>query len=317
VGQYWFRVEIDGIRSYNDGELNVNAAVTGIAIKTQPSDLAQIAGKYLNLGGLAVTLTYSTGATEDVTHYNFAAKGIVTTINGAVVTHSETLLSIGAHNGNHITVTCNGKSANTGTLTIIAPPIISGPDPQSVVEGGEVSFTVSVSSSGGTLVYTWQYSTNGVVWSNVPSSFTEGGAIDEPTLTLKNASASWNGYRFRCEVINWLGSWGYDYYSTARTLSVIAVPPVITGHPSDVTVSAGGAATFTVTATGTAPLTYQWQVSVFAVTWGAWSDTGIDSPSLSISALPMLISVSTRYRCVVSNTAGSVNSSVATLTVTP
>src|SRR5437899_2575450 len=49
--------------------------------------------------------------------------------------------------------------------------------------------------------------------------------------------------------------------SNAATLTVnaAAVAPAITSQPSNQTVTAGQAATFSVSATGTAPLSYQWQ----------------------------------------------------------
>src|SRR5262249_26614009 len=49
--------------------------------------------------------------------------------------------------------------------------------------------------------------------------------------------------------------------SNSATLTVNAAPvaPTITTQPMNQTVTAGQTATFTVTATGTAPLSYQWQ----------------------------------------------------------
>ena len=43
------------------------------------------------------------------------------------------------------------------------------------------------------------------------------------------------------------------------TLNAAAVAPTITTQPANQTVNAGQTATFSVTATGTAPLSYQWQ----------------------------------------------------------
>ncbi|HXJ17020.1 MAG TPA: immunoglobulin domain-containing protein, partial [Candidatus Polarisedimenticolia bacterium] len=86
------------------------------------------------------------------------------------------------------------------------------------------------------------------------------------------------------------------------------VAPTITSHPSNQTVTAGQTATFTVVATGTAPLSYQWQK-------GTTNISGATSASYTTPATTTSDSGST-FRVVVSNSAGSVTSNAATLTVT-
>jgi glucose/arabinose dehydrogenase len=83
--------------------------------------------------------------------------------------------------------------------------------------------------------------------------------------------------------------------------------PQITQHPANRTVAAGATATFTVTASGTAPLSYQWQKN------------GVDIPTAttaSYTTLPtVLADTGSTYRCRVTNSAGSTTSNAATLTV--
>jgi PQQ enzyme-like repeat protein len=84
--------------------------------------------------------------------------------------------------------------------------------------------------------------------------------------------------------------------------------PAITTQPSDVTVAAGGTATFTVVATGQAPLSYQWFVFAKAIK-GATSasyTTAVLAPSDNNSF----------YFCLVTNSLGSIESDEALLTVT-
>ena len=62
-------------------------------------------------------------------------------------------------------------------------------------------------------------------------------------------------------------------------------PPTITGQPTDQTVNNGATATFSVTATGTAPITYQWQDNSsgsFADISGATSSSYSPTASYSI-----------------------------------
>lgn len=86
-----------------------------------------------------------------------------------------------------------------------------------------------------------------------------------------------------------------------------ASAPTITTQPASVSVAAGGTASFSVTASGTAPLAYQWRKAGTAI-------AGATSATVSLSAVSA--SDAGSYDVVVSNTAGSVTSSAATLTVT-
>jgi len=91
----------------------------------------------------------------------------------------------------------------------------------------------------------------------------------------------------------------------ALTASVVA--PAITTQPASSTVTAGQSANFSIATTGTAPLTYQWQKNGAAIS-GAASAT-YSTPVTSTA------DNGERFTAVVSNSAGTVTSSAATLTV--
>src|SRR2546427_727031 len=97
--------------------------------------------------------------------------------------------------------------------------------------------------------------------------------------------------------------------STTLIVNPAPVAPTITAQPASQTVTAGQTATFSVTATGTAPLSYQWQRAGVPIS-GATLASYTTPPTTSADD-------SAQFTVVVSNTAGSVTSSVATLTVTP
>lgn len=82
--------------------------------------------------------------------------------------------------------------------------------------------------------------------------------------------------------------------------------PVITTHPANVTVNAGGSATFSVTATGPGPITYQWL-------FGGNPIAGATASTYSLSNVTS--SHAGSYTVVVSNLSGSTTSNAATLTV--
>src|SRR5450755_3111938 len=92
-----------------------------------------------------------------------------------------------------------------------------------------------------------------------------------------------------------------------------SVPTVLT-QPADQSVVVGSAATFSVSANGAAPLSYQWASSPDGITFT--DIAGATSASYNPGATTLAQS-GTRYRVVVSNSLGSVTSSAARLTVTP
>ena len=83
--------------------------------------------------------------------------------------------------------------------------------------------------------------------------------------------------------------------------------PAITVQPSNVTVTVGQTATFTVQATGSGTLTYQWQKSNTAIS-GATSSSYTTAPTTAADS-------GSQFTVIVSNSIGSVTSNPATLTV--
>jgi hypothetical protein len=92
----------------------------------------------------------------------------------------------------------------------------------------------------------------------------------------------------------------------------VAVAPSITTQPASQTVTAGSAAAFTVTATGTTPLSYQWRKDGIDLT-DVGNISGAAAATLTIGNARVTDAGS--YTCVVSNVAGNVTSAAATLTV--
>ncbi len=97
--------------------------------------------------------------------------------------------------------------------------------------------------------------------------------------------------------------------SNPATLTVNSTPvkPSITQQPSNQTVTAGQTATFSVTATGTAPLSYQWQK-------GSTPITGATLASYTTPAT-VISDNGSQFRVVVTNSTGNATSNPATLTV--
>ena len=103
---------------------------------------------------------------------------------------------------------------------------------------------------------------------------------------------------------------GDQFYFDDVTLTKVptSVPPSIATNPVNRTVAAGQTATFTVTASGSDPLTYQWQKN------------GIDVPNATSASYTtpatVLADSGSSFQVNVRNSYGTVTSSAATLTVT-
>ena len=110
-----------------------------------------------------------------------------------------------------------------------------------------------------------------------------------------------------------LGPDGALYYlargagSVGKIMPTGSAAPQITQQPVNRTVPVGGTATFTVSASGTTPLSYQWQKN------------GTDIPGATSSSYTtpaaVLADNNSTYRCRVTNSAGAATSNPATLTV--
>ena len=230
-----------------------------------------------------------------------------TDISGAnSSTYTTPATAIGDNGAQYSVVVFNGAgtaTSNQATLTVTAasgvpgaPVIGTQPANQSVVAGKTATFTVTASGSdgGGPLTYQWQK--NGTDISGATSS----------TYTTQATAISDSGAKYSVVVINGTGF----VISNQATLSVTAAAgaPTITTQPAAQTVTEGQTATFSVTATGTAPLTYQWKKGGTVIA-GATSST-YTTPATSSADNAAVFTV------VVTNGTGSATSSNATLTVT-
>ncbi|HVW20222.1 MAG TPA: immunoglobulin domain-containing protein [Opitutaceae bacterium] len=172
-----------------------------------------------------------------------------------------------------------------------APTITTQPSSQSVPAGGNATFSVAAT---GTAPLSYQWKFNGTAISGATSS----------SYTIAGVTSA-NAGSYTVTVSNSAGS----ATSNAATLTVTsgATAPSITTQPSSETVASGSPASFSVVATGTAPLSYQWKFNGAAISGATSSTYSIASAGASNQG---------SYTVTVSNSAGSVTSSAAILTVT-
>ena len=218
----------------------------------------------------------------------------ISSLGACILALSLTLAACGG-GGSSNTGSSGGGGSNTGgggTPVVEKPAITTQPVSQSVVTGSTATFTVTA-TGGAPLAYQWKK--NGTDISGANSS----------TYKTPATSMGDNAAVFTVAVSN---SAGTATSTEARlTVTATAEAPTVTTQPADQTVITGASASFSVSATGTSPLTYQWKKDGIAIPGATSSTYTIAATSLTDSAV---------FAVVVSNGAGTAASSNATLTVT-
>jgi hypothetical protein len=186
----------------------------------------------------------------------------------------------------------NSSSSANNSNDPTAPSITTQPANQSVTLGQSANFAVT---AGGTAPLTYQWQKNGA---NIA------GATSASYSTPATATAD-NGAKFDVVVSNSAGS--VTSASAILTVTASPVAPTITTQPANQTVNSGQTATFTVIASGTSPLSYQWQKNTANIAGATGSSYTTPATSTSDNG--------SQFRVVVTNSVGAATSNSATLTV--
>ena len=279
-----------GSTTSNPATLAVTTADVAPSIVTQPSGQTIVAGQ-------SATFSVTASGTAPLS-YQWSKNGAA--ISGAMSSTYTTPVETTSDNGAQFSVTVSNLAGQItsapAALTVnpgAAPPsIVTQPSGQTIVAGQTATFSVTAS---GTAPLSYQWSKNGAAISGAMSS----------TYTTPAETTSDNGAQFSVTVSDLAGR----LTSTAATLTVNAAPlaPSIITQPSGQTIVAGQSATFSVTASGTAPLTYQWYKNGTAIS-SAGSSSYTTPPTTTADD-------SAQFTVVISNNIGNVTSTAATLTV--
>src|SRR4029077_17768124 len=153
-----------------------------------------------------------------------------------------------------VTNSVSSVTSSAAMLTVnpapVAPSVTTQPLSQTIIAGLTATFSVTAS---GTAPLSYQWQKNAAAISGATSS-----SYTTPAETIADNAAP-----FTVVVTNSVSS----VTSSAAILTVNPAPvaPSITTQPLSQTIIAGLTATFSVTATGTAPLSYQWQKNSTAI----------------------------------------------------
>ena len=263
---------------------NITTSPAALTVTGAPSIVAQPSSLTVTQTQTATFSVTAVGTTPLSCQWLFNSAPI----SGATATNYIVTDAQATNGGGYSVVVTNslgGATSSVATLTVLVPVTITNqPQSLTVNQGTDAPFSVSVS---GTAPFAYQWLFNS-------------GAISTATASSYTAtnSQSTNAGSYSVVVSNLLGT----ATSTVAILTVI-VPPTITNQPASQTVLQGTCATFTVAASGTAPLYYQWQ----------WNSTIFppDTTSTSFTACN-----AGSYSVLVSNLAGVALSDTVTLSFT-
>jgi uncharacterized repeat protein (TIGR03806 family) len=274
------------VTSHNNAELNTSTFDT---VHLLESILAQPQSQTVNPGDSVLFSTLADGAPL---YYQWQLNGVP--IAGATSTSYSITNVQPTDVGNYSVVITNLAGvlvSSNATLSVSGPPfILAQPQSQTVNQGSSVTFSVT---SGGSAPLSYQWQLGSVAIPDATNS----------SYTLPHVQSADAG-DYSVVVTNELGS----AVSSNATLSVntVIIPPAITTQPASQSVNVGANVIFNVTASGTAPLDYQWRFNSNAIPGATNSTYVINGAQLSDAGA---------YSVVVSNSAGVATSANATLVV--
>jgi hypothetical protein len=269
-----------------------------------PVITAQPASQHACTGGailLSVTAAYATSY-----QWNFNSAPIP----GATGSTYTVSMAAAANAGNYSVTVTNGVSSVTSSVAVVAvgSTITSNPSSLTIHPTQTALFSLSAQ---GLSPFTYQ-------WYQIPSGGTTGVAIAGATsssYTTPPVDLSYDGTQYYATVTDSCA--GSPLTSSIAALSVTAgnVSPIIVTQPLGQSVTAGSTPTFTVVATGTATLTYQWYV----IPAGHTAGTAISGATSASYTLPATATTAgndqDKYYVIVSNGFGQAVSEPATLAV--
>lgn len=261
-----------------DAVLTLTAPPT---ISRQPSDLSA------PLGGTAVFTVEAAGS--GTLSYQWRFNGVhIPGATGSTLTLANLTLAESGEYSVAIDNSVGSVVSAPAELTVNTPvTIIQNPVNVTALAGSTVEFTVAASGSG-PLFYQWLFNESEIV------------AATNEILVLTNIQSTAAG-AYRARVSN-PGSTN----TSAAAVLIVQVLPAIAAQPQSQTVNSAFPATFTVTATGSPPLAYQWRFNGVPM-------TGETNATLRIAAAGLAHEGD--YTVLVSNDAGAAGSEIAVLSI--
>ena len=259
----------------------LNAATT---VSSQPASQTACAGTNASFS--------VTADGQGTLSYQWKKNGTNISNNATAQTSQLTLSSVTSSDAANYTVEvtggCGSVTSSSASLSLNASTSINTqPSSATQCQGTNASFSVTGSGQG-TLSYQWR-----------KSGININGATD-PTLTLNSISSS-DAASYSVVVTGGCGS-----VNSSNASLTVNPSTTISTQPSAVTVCSGNTANFSVSASGTTPLSYQWNLNGNPVNGATSSTFSISSPQANNAG---------QYTVTITGGCGSITSSQAALTV--
>lgn len=290
------------ITSENNGSLQVSGSNHGIYVKSGTGNAS------LNIKNVAVTSStdgeYAAGVYVMSSNYATNSPNISLSVDGGSLTASGT----GSSDGIWFYVGSSQATGATTSLTVSENAIVDARN--GGISALKISETLPTPTPTGD-------NRSGIVFDGSTGTVYGNVALDESltinqgeTLTVPDGSSlNCNGNLTNngTIIVEKGGNLTGDPGGT-----VISAPTIGT-QPASQSVTEGGTATFTVVTSGTEPLSYQWQQSTDS--GQSWTDIGGATDATYTTEATTTSMNGYQYRCVVSNSAGSITSDAVSLTV--
>lgn len=323
MNNYQYRCQVTD----NSGPYLSNAAT--LTVNPLPTVLATNTDKYICAnggGGISATffagLSYQWQASADAgSTWNNLSDGAVYTGTAA----QQLIISNGTGLDGYFyryiakdnVTLCTATSASF-ILHVFQPVFTLQPANTAICMGSPVSFPVTASSPT-TLTYEWQRQISGVLTPITDDATYSGTATNTLTIAAAAATTAINGFKYAVYAKD---TYGCSTPSSIITLNVYS-PLVINTQPRDTFACANiaiGSAFKVVMASGSGPLTYQWQTDngTNGITWSAANaavgPTATTTSILSLSTVTLAMN-GYRYRVSITGTCGTVFSNEVILHV--
>jgi hypothetical protein len=276
-----------------------------LTVNTPPVITAQPTTQVVCAGNNAVFSTTATGTGLTYQWQLNTGSGFSNIAGATSASYTVTGVTLGQSGHQYqviITGTCGSPvTSSTATLTVGNSAAITGQPTSQVVCVGATPVNFTVVATGSSLTYQWQVNTG--------SGFVDIPGATSPTYNAGPATAAQNGYQYHVNVFSCTPT---PIVSNNVTLTV-NTPSSITTQPVSTTLCAGGNASFSVVAAGTA-ITYQWQVSTTGCAGTFTNIAGATNATLNVNAVTAAQS-GYAYQVVITNSCNTVTSQCATLTV--
>ena len=309
-----------GVLKFNAGIIDVNTLIVGNqqTTNTHAPSSAPFVGKVFINGNatLKVNTVLKIGSTTSNTPSGLATFGQLNVTNGTVLANS---ITVGSN-----TVSANNVISLTSATLIVSNALASSVTPLTNYYTANSLLGLTLTSDGSTKAFfgilTTGGSTNVVQINATPVFF---GSYPAQIALIKYSSLTGSGYNFG---LTNLPNWAPDAYlsNNVANKSVDLVlpsdPRPSTTAPSSYSGNPGDNVTFSVTAGGVTPLSYQWRKDGVSITDGATgngsTNFGVTTATLGITnAQPADSASASGYTVVITNLYGSITSSPAVLTI--